>query len=298
MAHVKNIATTEMLTVQISETPNPDQRAGAWIGINPGDTYYVNPKPLYWNFIGNRDAKDYYWSGKLRNEDWVEANPETRQVEIIRMEITLADLNKYKALYPDDPAIQAVTLDQLIEKSRGKDHRGDAAEQKHGLFPRDPLLTPCELAWGGVAVDVVCVILGYVGIREKVNGKSLSDIVTLIKDWDNISDKSAFQEAAKILASDSATLWDRAKAVKDIGMLLYTANMIEAIIKAIFSSLTWWDAVLYGTLSMAELAAAFLTDGAALVAAVAAEIVLFAFLATDTKNMLETCGYISKQSDV
>lgn len=79
-------------------------------------------------------------------------------------------------------------------------------------------------------------------------------------------------------------------AIKDIVHVVWSGSLIEAVYKAIMDSLTWWDMVLYGSLGMATIAAAFLTDGAALVAMIAAEMAQIGFVVSDAVKASQACG--------
>ena len=68
------------------------------------------------------------------------------------------------------------------------------------------------------------------------------------------------EHAMRTIADSSASVFARANAVREIGVLIYSGGLIEPIYKAIMKSLTWWDMVLYGVAGLAEISAAFLTD--------------------------------------
>ena len=82
-------------------------------------------------------------------------------------------------------------------------------------------------------------------------------------------------------------------AVKNLGALIWTGGLAEPIFKAdlqaMMDSLDVMDMCLYGTLGIAEIAAAFLTDFASVVAAVIAEMVLITFLTEDAIRWWSTC---------
>jgi len=55
------------------------------------------------------------------------------------------------------------------------------------------------------------------------------------------------------------------------------------------NSLEWWDMLLYGIIGLGELAGAFLTDGAELIAVITVELAMMGFIASDSVKWFKEC---------
>ena len=187
-------------------------------------------------------------------------------------------------MFPEDQELQQLSLDRLVQYSRGKDPGGDSAEPSSNppTMTERVDLPPCAEAIGMVAVELVFVLVGLGAIRKKrlalkeaiaTGAKLTADIEIYVR---TIADASASRGA-------------RALAAFHIGGLIYGGGLIEPIFKAIIKTLTWWDMVLYGVAGLAEITAAFLTDGAAVVASIIYEIIMGTFLVTDSVKAVEVC---------
>ena len=102
--------------------------------------------------------------------------------------------------------------------------------------------------------------------------------------------KLPIEHTLETIADSSASMLTRANAVREVLALIWSGGLIEPIYKAIVKSLTWWDMVLYGVAGMAEISAAFLTDGAALIALIIYDLSVAAFLVTDIEKRRDICN--------
>jgi hypothetical protein len=224
-----------------------------------------------------------FWKGRLRTNDKVDADPGTGLVTWRHMDLRQANLDSFKKLHPDNPAVQAMTLDQLIAYGVGKTYAGDHVVGLPGGKPARSL-TPCDWARVSLIIDVVCCITSFYALRTKINAASAARIADTIQPVLN-----DIEEIFETIHGDETTALQKAVAVKNLGALIWTGGLAEPIFKAMMDSLDLMDMCLYGTLGIAEIAAAFLTDFASVVAAVIAEMVLITFLGEDAIRWWNTC---------
>lgn len=212
-------------------------------------------------------------------------SPKIEAEVIYPFRLRQVDLDRFKKMFPEDARLQALTLDDLVKYSQGKDPFGESAQPSPAPPPQSGrgAFTPCQWAWGVVAVDTVFVLIGFRG-AVKLN-LALDEAIAR-----GAQLSSEIEEHARIIADTSASLYNKATAVVAVGGLIYGGGLFEPIYKAIVKSLDWWDMVLYGVAGLAEITAAFLTDGAALIAKIVYSISMAGFLVTDIERALEICS--------
>ena len=195
------------------------------------------------------------------------------------------DLDNFKKMFPADQQLQNLTLDQLVTYSQGKDPEGDTAEPSPDPPPpsRRGQFSDCDWAKGACLVDIVFVFVGLRAIRNK--RIALKEAIAI-----GAGLTANIEHTLTTIANSSAPMFERASAVGEILALIYGGGLIEPIYKAIVKSLTWWDMVLYGVAGMAEITAAFLTDGAAVIALYVYELTMGGFLLSDIVKALEICS--------
>lgn len=240
--------------------------------------YYFYQSPAHWNFF----------NGILRSRSNVYVDPEAKQVTVADSGITQADLDSFKGMFPDDTQLQALTLNQLqqyAQQAQQKDPWGKLAQANPNPRPARGIVSECNWQKGMVIFDCFLALFGLWGLWNKVPRSSIEDIAVSAE-----AQLSAIENLAGVLGSATASTYDQAKAIFQIANLVYTGGAFEAVYKAIMKSLTWWDMVLYGVLGLAEIAGAFLTDGALIIAEIAAELALFGFIASDVAKMVEACA--------
>jgi len=132
-------------------------------------------------------------------------------------------------------------------------------------------------------VDVVFLALGLGPLVKK--GLFLDEAIEL-----GAKVTSNIEHTLATIADSSASMLSRANAVREVLALIWGGGLIEPIYKAIMKSLNWWDMVLYGVAGMAEISAAFLTEGAALIALIIYDLSLAGFLVTDIQKRVEICS--------
>ncbi len=292
MAIAINKSTTTPVYGTVWQGPPQKTPQPAW-KLDPGKTFASsnpNHTPAYWYFF-EHDAsvpnQEPFYSGYIRSDYEVDVYPETKSVKIVGQFLDQADLDAFKALYPNDPKIQAVTLEELRKRYKPDEYRGynvppPSADQN--VRRKRGVITDCEYAIGAVVVDSIFVLTGAIGLHGKIPAAAIEEVAELCKPVMN-----ELEHAVHTLSTASSS-WDKAMAIKDIVHVVWSGSLIEAVYKAIMDSLTWWDMVLYGSLGMATIAAAFLTDGAALVAMIAAEMAQIGFVVSDAVKASQACG--------
>lgn len=251
-----------------------------------GETYeYSSPNHplLWWNFkyYAVRSAAPLIWEGFIRNNAVLSCDG--RAMYIYHNWISQKSLEDFKKLYPENARMQAVSLAELIQNTPKRRYRGENATGLQGQVARS-LLSPCGWARVGLLTDLVLAGIGAWGLYGKINSKSMLEVANIIEEH-----TAKIDEIFLTLTGGNATALQKATAVFDVLKLIYSAGLFEAIYKAIMNSLEWWDMILYGIIGIGELAGAFLTDGAELIAIVAVELALIGFIASDSVKWFQAC---------
>lgn len=202
--------------------------------------------------------------------------------------LTQENLNRFLSLHPDNPELQAITLDALRKHAEGKDPAGSDAQPATLIaapLPGVAMPTPCQIAVAGLVVDCVLVVAGFVGLHGRISSRAVEEVAIIVE-----PQVSQIVRLATIIANPDSTKTEIAKAIFSIVKLVYTVGMLEAIVKAIWNSLTPWDAALYGTLALAELVAVLATDGVATIALIVAELAQIGFVISDAFKVKNACG--------
>jgi hypothetical protein len=200
-------------------------------------------------------------------------------------EITQKELDDYKALYPGDPDIQALTLDEVLTNTSGTTVDWDTLEFEEGSLEAKAMITDCEMAVGYVVFDVICLALGAVGLRSTVNSRTIRAIGEAAAPV-----LSKLETIIARMAAPGASTTDIAWGVFDILKIIYGGGSLGAVFSAFTDSLTWWDMILYGITGTATIIAALATDGVAFVAEVVILLATFGFLVSDSVKAAEVCG--------
>lgn len=141
----------------------------------------------------------------------------------------------------------------------------------------------CPLAIGYVVVDVVCLVLGAVSIRSSISASSVEDIAGIVE-----PEIPQILKNVETIAEEGSTSLEKAKAVW--GIIKVVLKSPYSILKAVFSSLPWYKKALVIAQAIATIAAALLTDGAALIAEIVVELATFGFLVSDAVSAVSTCS--------
>jgi hypothetical protein len=204
--------------------------------------------------------------------------------------ITQKQLDDFKNLYPSDPVIKDLTLEEILKNSNGGVNWEtiqfpSTNNSVNSLRAKSLALTDCQLNIGYVIFDAICLGVGAVGLRATVSGTTIEAIF-----------HAAAPAMAKIelviaeMAREGASAKDFAIGVFNILKTLYSGGCLGAVFSAFTASLTWWDMILYGISGTATIVAAFATDGLAFVAEIVILLATFGFLASDSIKAYQVCS--------
>ena len=186
--------------------------------------------------------------------------------------ITQPALDDFKAMFPDDPDVAGITLQQLLNYSASKNPDGSSAEitNRGGNLPRITI-DPLAISIAGLIVNLTLFIVGLIGIHAAFKRASLLKTAAALTDNQRYLMQPMIVRAATAFQDERATVGDRAMALFNLAKVFWSAGLITPLLKEFFHSLTIWDAVLYGTLTAATLGAAFISAGAEFVALMVAD---------------------------
>ncbi|QQE79542.1 hypothetical protein [Alicyclobacillus sp. SO9] len=204
--------------------------------------------------------------------------------------ITQKQLDDFKNLFPDNPHIQALTLDEVLRNTKGKTVDWNTIQFNQPtaqplVAPAEISLSACEKQIGYVIFDIVCLGVGAVGLRSGVNGGTVEAVAGAAAPVLN-----KIEVIIARMGAPGASTTDLAKGVFDILSTIWTGGCLGAVFSAFMQSLTWWDMVLYGITGTATIIAACATDGAAFVAEVVILLATFGWLVTDSVRAYQVCG--------
>ncbi len=211
--------------------------------------------------------------------------------DITKATMNQKDLDEFKALYPSNPQIQGITLDQVDENTPGVNGNWNDPLPSEDLLrlshaqSLNANLSNCQMAIGYVVFDCLCLALGAVGLRAGVNSATIEAIGGAVAPV-----ASKLEVAIAKMAAEGASKLDIAKGVFEVLKTIYSGGMLGAVFSAFTSNLTWWDAMLYGITGTATIIAALATDGAAFAAEVAILLATFGFLVSDSVKAGQACG--------
>lgn len=278
---------------------NPAPSSPIW-SVSPGQRVFYSSAPsylpgYYYFFSQGLSVPNQtpYYAGSIRQNYGVDVNPDTKKVSFIGQYLTERDLLAFKGLHPSNTKIQALTLAELKARYKPNQFRGHNVRAHHdSVFVRSNSVTACEYDIGVVVVDCIFALTGAFGLAGKISGTAVESVASIVKPV-----MSEMVEALYTLgtALSKENLISKALAIKNIIHVIWSGSMIEAVYHAIMESLEWWDMVIYGVLGISTIFAAFLTDGAALVAMIAAEIALMGFLISDSVKAVEACDITSSE---
>ena len=302
MAKIRNASLLKPLRVQVIHGKHGELESFV---LNPGETNTlarlpnspIDKSPIetgrgvysFYHMDSPQADNPMFWSGTLRFRDDVDVNPGTSKLSIPRSKITQSALDAFKAHIRSDPnpnsAILQITLDQLATHAATRDHWGNSAVPLPNRRQARGLVSPCRMAVAECVLDCVLVAWGAWGLHGKISPAAIEEVA------EAITPVLSEIEQLVMTISDAGKHWfDRTKAVWSTLLLIKNGLMFEAVFHALIKDLTLMDMVLYGVLGLAELTAAFLTDGAALIAEMVVELASAVFLITDGLKAVEVCG--------
>ena len=200
--------------------------------------------------------------------------------------LTNAIFEEYKALYPDDAKLQALTMDEMLTATAGVKvdfntitYPGKATELLGDGWT-------CAEAVGYVVFDCVCLFLGAASLRSSLTTEAAEGMAKAVQPV-----MSQMEKYIATMAASTSSKTDVATAVFGIISTIYSGGCLGAVLSAFLGSLTWYEAALYGVTAMATIVAALATDGAAEIALIVIELATAGFLVNDSINCVSACNY-------
>lgn len=144
-------------------------------------------------------------------------------------------------------------------------------------------ISRCTLAIGYVVVDVVGLAIGAVGIRSSINVSSVEKVADIVA-----PQIPKILKNVEIIAESGASVFEQAKACW--GIISVTLRSPFKILEAIYSSMSFFDKAYAIAKATAIIAAALLTDGAALIAEIVVELINFGTLVSDSIDAVSACS--------
>lgn len=145
-------------------------------------------------------------------------------------------------------------------------------------------LTSCQMALGYVIFDCLVLGIGAIGLRASVQPKTIAAMAKIAGPA-----ASALEQEIAIIAHESSTAFQQARAVFNILLTLKNGGMLGAIFGVFRESLTLWQAALYAIAGLATIIAALATDGVAFAAGLVLLLTSFAWLVTDSVHAVKEC---------
>ncbi len=200
--------------------------------------------------------------------------------------ITRESFAAYKALNPHDARLQALTLEELFEKTGGRSVNYDNIS--YASKPQAMLGASswdCGLGIGYVVFDCVCLFLGAVSLRSALTADAAEEIAEAAKPVAN-----QLTKYVETLASAESSKTEVATAVFGVISTIYSGSCLGAVISAFLGSLSWYNAVLYGATALGTIMAAVATDGAAEIGIIIIELATAGFLISDSIKCEQACS--------
>lgn len=204
--------------------------------------------------------------------------------------ITQPNLDLFKAQYPADAAIQALTLGDVQANLAGR-----TVVWERVLDNPPPLILSrmaffgsnrswCDLDIAKVVIDVVLLAIDATALSGKMSQESIEEAAAVM--GENITE---IEELVRDVGKASSTA-DKAAAIFAILRHIVDIGCLGGILSAIFKSLSWWDMILYGIVAVVTIVGLVATDGASFILTIIGLIVSGAFLIEDVMTCINTCS--------
>lgn len=114
------------------------------------------------------------------------------------------------------------------------------------------------MAAANVLVDIICLIIGGIGLRKRFPKRALQRMSREMK--------PALAEIERIVQQlgRGSSFTEKVKVAWDILLALKNTFCLQAVVHAFMKSLTWWQMIVYGASSIITIAGIFLSGGALL----------------------------------
>ena len=144
----------------------------------------------------------------------------------------------------------------------------------------------CALSIGYVVFDSICLFIGATALRSSLTAEAAEDVAKAAEPV-----LSQLEKYIVTLSKEESSTYDCASAVFGIISTIWSGGCLSAVMSAFAKTLTPLNAALYGVTAVGTIAAACLTDGAAMIGEIVVELATFGFLVEDSINCSKECSY-------
>ena len=199
--------------------------------------------------------------------------------------LTAKEFDVFKKLHPNDAKIQALTVDELYANLDSTN-----VDFSTVTFKGEGLLEgsgwDCAKGIGFVVFDCVCLLLGAVSLRASCTEQVAEDIA---KAAEPVATK--LEQYIKTMSSAESSRLDVATAAFGVISTIYSGSCMGAVLGAFFSSLYWYQYILYAATAAGTIAAACLSGGTAEIGLIVVELATAGFLIDDSIKCADACSY-------
>ena len=199
--------------------------------------------------------------------------------------LTAQSLEAFKKLNPDDAKLQALTIDELYANLESPN-----VDFSTVTFKGEGLLESggwdCAKGIGFVVFDCVCLLLGAVALRASCTEQVAEDIA---KAAEPVATK--LEQYIKTMSAPESSRLDVATAAFGVISTIYSGSCMGAVLAAFFSSLYWYQYILYGATAAGTIAAACFSGGTAEIGLIVVELATAGFLVDDSIKCADACSY-------
>lgn len=214
--------------------------------------------------------------------------------ESIDKSIVQKSIADFKAQFPNDQKLQN-TSNEEIEKQVLNFMADDRIIQTPPVATVTDVdyyeavflgIPSCEESMAVVIVDVIFMLLGFVGIHVSAQEAADKAVLRLL------GSEVVEQNFLKLFNSLNAAkdISAKAKTIFSIASEAYKAGMVKAVLAEIRSSMTLRDWIVTGVAAVAQVATLFLTDGAAFIAEVVLNTAAVAYVVSDSIKATQACS--------
>jgi hypothetical protein len=201
--------------------------------------------------------------------------------------ITQQNLDLFKAQHPNNPAIQALTLDDVITNTAGStvvwsrvlDNPPPLILSRMAFFGSNR--SWCDIDIAKVVIDVVLLAIDASELSGKLSQEAAEEAAAVLGE-----DITEIEELVNALGKASSNT-EKAAAIFAILRHIVDIGCLGGILSAIFKSLSWWDMILYGIVAVVTIVALVVSDGAL---AIIGLLISAVFLFEDVKTCITTCS--------
>lgn len=197
---------------------------------------------------------------------------------------TQGELDAFKRLYPDEPQIQSITLDQLIAYVRTLDT--DTTPPTTRYRATRTAVSPCATAITSLVVQSIFTVFDVPIIRQAVSDNIMATLAPLIGPRENL-----LRRLAAVVSNPASSALDRAVAVVRIVFALELLGVVAIIVEQVWKGFDLLAGVFFGVKLVAKLTLALSTEGTSLViASIVAALDDAGKIVSDAIAVANTCG--------